>query len=127
MTRTHRFLLAAAAVSLCLATGLGAYGTHGLQGSISASAWSAFETAVAYQFYHSLGLLGAALIAERNPDSKAILLGAWLLLSGVVLFCGSIYATSFGAPAAIGSVAPLGGTAFMLGWLSLAVGIVSAR
>ncbi len=127
MTITQRFLLGSAALSLLLATLLGAYGTHGLRDSLSAAAWDSYATAVQYQFYHGLGLIGTTLVAQRYPASKLIAMAGWLLLTGVILFCGSIYATTFGAPASVGSVAPIGGLAFMLGWLSLGVGVATIR
>ena len=123
----HRFLLGAAAIALLVATVLGAYGTHGLRDTLTAAAWDSYETAIAYQFYHGLGLIGTTLIAERYPESRMIALSGWLLLAGIIVFCGSIYATTLGAPAAVGSVAPLGGMAFMLGWLALGVGLVRTR
>jgi uncharacterized membrane protein YgdD (TMEM256/DUF423 family) len=123
----HRFLLGAAAIALLVATVLGAYGTHGLRDTLTAAAWDSYETAIAYQFYHGLGLIGTTLIAERYPGSRLIALSGWLLLAGIIVFCGSIYATTLGAPAAVGSVAPLGGMAFMLGWLALGVGLVRTR
>ncbi len=123
----HRFLLGAAALALLLATLLGAYGTHGLRGSLTAAAWEAYQTAIDYQFYHGLGLLGTTLVAQRYPDSRLIALSGWLLLAGVILFCGSIYATTFGAPAIVASITPLGGMAFMLGWLALGVGLARER
>ena len=127
MLTANRYLFAAAALSLLLATVLGAYGTHGLQVSLSESAWGAYDKAVQYQFYHSLGLIGATLTAAKYPDSRLIALSGWLLLTGIVLFCGSIYATSFGAPAVVGAVTPIGGTAFMAGWLALTIGVLRAR
>ena len=127
MTITQRFLLGSAALALLLATVLGAYGTHGLRDSLSAAAWDSYATAVQYQFYHGLGLIGTTLVAQRYPASKLIAMAGWLLLTGVILFCGSIYATTFGAPASVGSVAPIGGLAFMLGWLSLGVGVATIR
>ncbi|MFP6829352.1 MAG: DUF423 domain-containing protein [Gammaproteobacteria bacterium] len=127
MTITQRFLLGSAALALLLATLLGAYGTHGLRDSLSAAAWDSYATAVQYQFYHGLGLIGTTLVAQRYPASKLIALAGWLLLTGIVLFCGSIYATTFGAPAGVGSMAPIGGLAFMLGWLSLGVGVATIR
>ena len=127
MSATHRFLLGTGALVLLLATILGAFGTHGVQAGLSASAWGAYETAVEYQFYHGLGVIGTTLVALRYPGSRLIALSGWLLLAGVVLFCGSIYATTFGAPAALGSIAPVGGMAFMLGWLALGVGVATAR
>ncbi len=127
MPTANRYLFAAAALSLMLAVVLGAYGTHGLQANLNESVWSAYETALQYQFYHSLGLIGTTLTAAKFPDSRLIALSGWLLLAGIVLFCGSIYATSFGAPAIVGAVAPIGGTAFMAGWLALTIGILRAR
>ncbi len=123
----QRFLLGAAALTLLLATLLGAYGSHGLRDSLNAAAWDAYQTAIEYQFYHGLGLIGTSFVAQRYPESRLIALSGWLLLAGVVLFCGSIYATTFGAPASVGSIAPLGGMAFMLGWLALGVGLARAR
>jgi len=127
MTITLRLLLGSAALSLFLSTLLGAYGTHGLRDSLSAAAWDSYATAVQYQFYHGLGLIGTTLVAQRYPASKLIALAGWLLLTGIILFCGSIYATVFGAPASVGSMAPIGGLAFMLGWLSFGVGVATAR
>lgn len=127
MLTAHRFLFAAAAISLLLATVLGAFGTHALQGSLSAGAWSAYETAVQYQFYHGLGLICTTLLAERYPGSRALALSGWLLLAGIILFCGSLYLLAFGAPTALGMITPLGGTAFMAGWLALGIGVLRAR
>jgi len=127
MTITQRFLLGSAALSLLLATLLGAYGTHGLRDSLSAAAWDSYATAVQYQFYHGLGLIGTTLVAQRYPASKLIALAGWLLLTGIILFCGSIYATVFGASASVGWIAPIGGLAFMLGWLTFGVGIATTR
>ncbi len=123
----HRFLLGAAALALLVATLLGAYGAHSLRATLTAAAWDSYETAIAYQFYHGLGLIGTTLVAQRYPGSRLIALSGWLLLAGMILFCGSIYATILGAPAAIGSLAPLGGMAFMLGWLALGVGLALTR
>ena len=83
---------------------------------------SAFGTAVDYQFYHGLGLIAVAILMDRSPDSKLLRAAGWLLVIGVALFCGSIYATTFGAPASLGAAAPFGGTAFMAAWLVLGLG-----
>jgi uncharacterized membrane protein YgdD (TMEM256/DUF423 family) len=126
MTKIQRIHFAAAAAALLLATALGAYGTHGLRGSLAPGAWESFSTAVDYQFYHGLGLLGTTLVSVRQPESRLISIAGWLLLAGIVLFCGSLYATALGAPA-FGSLAPTGGTAFMLGWLVFGIGVLRAR
>lgn len=127
MTKTQRIQMTAAAITLLLATLLGAFGTHGLRGHLSPGAWETFNTAVEYQFYHGLGLLGTAIVALRFPDSGLIRAAGWLLLAGILLFCGSLYLLAFGAPSLLGAIAPIGGTAFMLGWLVFAVGVLRER
>jgi len=122
MILSHRILIVASALALLTATMLGAYGAHGLQGSLSENAWSAYQTAVQYKFIHGLGLIATVLVARAYPGSKLIAASSWLLLIGIILFCGSIYATSFGAAPSFGALAPYGGSAFMLGWLALALG-----
>ena len=127
MNTTSRILLALAAAMLLLATVLGAYGAHALATVLPPARLSAYGTAVDYQFYHGLGLLAVALLTDRYPQRGAFRLAALLLVAGIVLFCGALYATSFGAPAAVGLAAPIGGTALMLAWLTLAVGAWLAR
>jgi len=118
-----RILLFAGTLALLLAVIFGAYGAHGLQGSLPPADWSAYQTAVQYQFFHGLGLMVTALIAERHPSSKLIKASGWLLLAGIIFFCGAIFATSFDAPDFVGSLAPVGGSAFMLGWAALGLGV----
>jgi len=116
-------LIAAGCLVLFAATALGAYGTHGVQGVVDAARWSAYEVAVDYQFYHGLGIIAAGILAERFPGSRLITWSGWVLLAGVIGFSGSIYATTFGAPEAVGALAPVGGLAMMAGWLMLAAGV----
>ncbi len=126
MTDSNKFLLATGAFTLFLATALGAYGTHGVQGLVDAETWSAYQVAVDYQFYHGLGVIAAAILADRFPGTRWIGVSGWILLLGMLAFCGSIYATTFGAPAGVGSLAPLGGLGMMAGWLTLAIGVLRA-
>ncbi len=116
-------LIATGCLVLFAATALGAYGTHGVQGAVDAARWSAYEVAVDYQFYHGLGIIAAGILADRFPDSRLVAWSGWVLLIGVAAFSGSIYATTFGAPEAVGALAPVGGLAMMAGWLLLALGV----
>ncbi len=126
MTRDARWMIALAALSIALATALGAFGAHGLRNVLSPDRLEVFETAVKYQFYHSIGLLGAGL-AVAARERRGVRLAARLIVVGIVLFAGSIYALTFGAPKAIGVVTPLGGLALMTGWVLFALTIWSAR
>jgi uncharacterized membrane protein YgdD (TMEM256/DUF423 family) len=114
--------LALGAAALLLATVIGAYGTHALAGTVPAATWNAFGTAVDYQFYHGLGLLFVAALTERQPQRWSFRAAGVLLVAGIVLFCGGIYATALGAAPVVGMAVPLGGTAFMAAWLALASG-----
>ncbi len=120
MSFENRILLCLAGVSLLVATIAGAAASHAL-GGLDARALHSFEIAVQFQFFHGLGLIAVTLVGARHA-SVPIRIAAWLLVVGTVLFCGSIYATSLGAPAVVGRAAPVGGVAFMIAWLAFAWG-----
>jgi len=79
-----------------------------------------YHTAVQYHFWHALALLGVALASTHLPDSLWLRSAGWLLVAGLILFCGSLYALAFGAPRQAGLATPLGGLCFILAWLALA-------
>lgn len=118
-----RVLAASGAALAALAAALAAAGSHALAGRLAPADLTAFHTAVAFQFVNALGLFAAAWTRERLPASFPARLGGWLLLAGILLFCGSIYATRLGLVPAVGPLAPLGGSAVILGWLMLAVAL----
>jgi len=114
--------LAIAALLLALATVCGAFGAHALRSHLQPERLQVWDTAVRYQFFQSLGLIGIGLTL-RSLDSGALRAAAALIVVGVVLFCGSLYALSLGAPGALGVVTPLGGLAWIGGWLLFAWGV----
>jgi uncharacterized membrane protein YgdD (TMEM256/DUF423 family) len=116
-----RLLLSFAALSLLCATIAGAVGAHAL--ALDEKALRSFSTAVQFQFFHGLGVIGITLVGLRGVGNRLLWVAAWLLVAGTVLFCGSIYARTLGAPALVGAIAPYGGMAFMLGWLAFAVSV----
>lgn len=112
-------IAAVAAVLGLIAVGMGAFGAHAFKLEMPQSGW--FETANRYHFYHVLALLTLAF-ASRGAGwwwSAA----AWAWIVGILIFCGSLYAMALGAPRWLGAVAPIGGTALMLGWLFLLVAV----
>ena len=125
-----RWVLPTAGVLLGLATIAGALGAHALAGHLSASRLAVYDTAVRYQFYQSLGLLVlGVLLRGLHPDNltavKRLAVQSFVsapraLLGGIVLFCGSLYALSLGAPPWVGIVTPCGGALLILGWLFFA-------
>ena len=117
-----RRVLGAAGVLLALATVAGALGAHTLKSHWPAERLDVYDTAVRYQFYHSLGLLSIGL-ALRTVDVGALRAAALLIIAGIVLFSGSLYALTLGAPRVIGAVTPIGGLALIAGWVVFAYGI----
>ena len=115
--------LAVAGVLLALATVFGAFGAHALKGRLSPDQLQIYETAVRYHFFHALGLLGIGLTL-RFVDTAPVRWAALLVLLGILLFSGSLYALTFGAPRSIGMVVPpVGGLALIVGWLCFAAGV----
>ena len=114
--------LGVAGILLALATIFGAFGAHTLKGHVSPDRLEVYETAVKYHFFHALGLLGIGLTL-RFVDARAVRWAAILILIGVVLFSGSLYALTFGAPRAFGIVTPCGGLALIAGWLCFQWGV----
>lgn len=113
------------AVSGFLSVALGAFGAHSLRDRLSADMLSTFQTGVSYEMYHALGLLAVGILLARfSSDGSAWLTAAgWLFLAGTILFSGSLYALSLSGVTVLGAITPLGGVAFLLGWLALAIGV----
>lgn len=99
----------------------GAFGAHALKGTLSETALSSFETGVRYQMYHALGLLVVALLVKQSPEISTLTIAGWCFIAGIVLFSGSLYGLSLAGIKALGPVTPLGGVAFMAGWVCLAI------
>jgi uncharacterized membrane protein YgdD (TMEM256/DUF423 family) len=120
-----RVFLVLAAVSGMLAVAAGAFGAHALRERMSAELLVTFQTAATYQMYHALALLGVGILLGRfSTDGSAWLTAAgWLFVAGTLLFSGSLYALALTETRWLGAITPLGGVAFLLGWLALAVGV----
>lgn len=118
---------AAAALSLAIATALGAFGAHALRPILTPERFASFDTAVTYQFFHSLGLLGIGFLQRQDPSNRIFGRLAVALLAGMLLFCGSIYALTFGAPKSVAMLAPMGGATLILTWVFAAISIWRSR
>jgi uncharacterized membrane protein YgdD (TMEM256/DUF423 family) len=103
------------AVSGLLAMAAGAFGAHALRARLSADRLAAFETGARYQMYHALAIVLAGVIASRGAQTAG-----WIFQAGIILFSGSLYALALTGTKGLGAVTPLGGLAFLAGWLWLA-------
>lgn len=109
------------ALSAGLGVALGAFGAHGLQARLSPEHLATFETGVRYQLYHAFGLLFVAAGAIAFPDSRWLPLAGWAFIAGTLLFSGSLYLLAFSGQRRWGAIAPLGGLAFIAGWVFTAL------
>ncbi|GAA0916541.1 DUF423 domain-containing protein [Rothia nasimurium] len=104
------------ALSGATAVILGAFGAHALRGLVDAQAMQPWHTAVQYHFWHTLALLAAALGLPAGGGRKTAIVS---FAVGIVLFCGSLYVLTLGAPRWVGIITPVGGIAFIAGWLAV--------
>jgi uncharacterized membrane protein YgdD (TMEM256/DUF423 family) len=110
-----------AALLLALAVGFGAFGAHALRARLDAYSQGIYERAVLYHFVHALGMLVVPLMVRAEWMAPGIGLGVCVLfLLGVLLFSGSLYAMAMTGARGLGAITPVGGIAFVLGWLLLA-------
>ncbi|WP_233510887.1 DUF423 domain-containing protein [Dyella psychrodurans] len=98
---------------------LGAFGAHGLRGTLDAAHYELWHTAVEYHFWHALAL-GLAVLCGRQKAARIASLAFGL---GIVLFSGSLYALALGGYRTIGLATPFGGVAFIVGWIALGLAL----
>jgi len=114
------------ALNAFIAVAMGAFSAHALKGKLSEHYLSVIQTAADYQFYHALGLILIGLIFLHNK-SRLITLAGWLMLNGIILFCGSLYTLSLSGTKWLGMITPLGGLCFLIAWLMLAYAHLQAK
>jgi uncharacterized membrane protein YgdD (TMEM256/DUF423 family) len=117
MDRT--FLLAGAVAGL-IAVAFGAFGAHGLRSRLTPDMLAVFETGVRYHMYHALALLVTAALVPRLPG-RAIVAAGWFFAGGIVLFSGSLYLLAVTGVTILGAITPIGGVAFLAGWIALVI------
>lgn len=101
-----------------LSVATGAFGAHALKGLLDAYSLNIYNTAVQYQMFHTLALLGVGLLQMALPQSSYRLAG-WSFTAGMVLFCGSLYLLAISGMKWLGAVTPVGGLAFLTGWAAM--------
>jgi len=110
-----RLFISLGAFFALLSVALGAFGAHALRGLLTPRSLEVFDTGARYQMVHALGLLWVGLLLSFT-GRPALRLAGWSFTVGILLFSGSLYALALSGIGGFGAVAPLGGTAFLLGW-----------
>jgi uncharacterized membrane protein YgdD (TMEM256/DUF423 family) len=116
------------ALLAALAVALGAFGAHGLKSLVEQNKFSAkdletFHTAVQYQMTHALGLILIGLLGEMRPSAMLTAAG-WIMLFGIAVFSGFLYAYVFTGTKFFAMLVPIGGVAFIVAWLGVAVAAI---
>lgn len=122
MTSNSANLFRAACILCGLAVALGAFGAHGLKERISPEMLAIFEVGVRYHFYHGLALLALTLAPARLWGSPWTRRAGWAWIVGVAIFSGSLYLLSVTGQKWLSAITPIGGVAFILGWIFAAMG-----
>jgi uncharacterized membrane protein YgdD (TMEM256/DUF423 family) len=113
-----------AAINGFLAVALGAFGAHGLEGKVSERMIEIWKTGVTYQMFHAGALFVVAILIDRWGGSGLLTTAGWSFLIGIVLFSGSLYVLTLSGVKILGAITPLGGVAFLIGWVLIIVAAV---
>lgn len=123
-----RIFLAIAALSAGLAVAAGAFASHALKTRLGERALQIFETGARYEMYHALALLLVALLLSRASGAvPSLTIAGIAFIAGTLLFSGSLYALSLTGIKILGAITPLGGAAFLLGWICVAIAAFSSN
>jgi uncharacterized membrane protein YgdD (TMEM256/DUF423 family) len=121
-----RIFFALGSFSAALGVIAGAFGAHGLRSKLTPELMEVFQTGVKYHLIHALGLIAVAWAVQRWGGGLPVAAG-WLFVAGTVIFSGSLYTLSLTGVRALGAVTPVGGLAFIVGWVLLGLAAVSGR
>lgn len=118
-----RSILITGSVFMALAVAFGAFGAHIVQDMLTPERFDVYQTGVEYHFYHALGLLIAGTVSMHFKNNKWIARSAVLFIAGILIFSGSLYILTLSDTGWLGAITPIGGVAFILGWIFFAVGV----
>lgn len=112
------------AVAMALGVVLGAFGAHGLKSRLTPDLLAVYQTGVEYHLYHALGLILVGILVVQFPHISGLKVGGWLLLAGILVFSGSLYVLAISGVRWLGAITPIGGLAFIVGWVWIAWSLV---
>lgn len=115
-----KILLIIGAINGFIAVALGAFGAHGLEGKLTESQLETWNTAVQYQMFHTIAILSVGLLLQKISATSLHWAG-WMFLIGIIIFSGSLYIYSTTSIKMFAMITPIGGVAFLIGWVLLAV------
>ena len=121
-----RLAILLGAGNAALAIILGAFAAHGLKNTLSERMLTVFETGVQYHFYHALGLIIVGILIHQVGNGKLLHYAMLLMVIGIILFSGSLYALSLSGIKWLGMITPLGGISFIVSWILIFLAYLKA-
>ncbi len=131
MIEHNKSILITSILFIVLAIVFGALGAHALEKVLNVQKLASYEVGVKYQMYHGIALLSLVALSDKINVSLKIVFR--LLISGVLVFSGSIYMLVFQELLGIklgmifGPLTPIGGVLMIIGWLVLLVKLLKAK
>lgn len=111
-------------IVMALSVAIGAFGAHGLEPRLSERMMKNYQTGVQYHMIHGIGLLIVGIVALKLTSSSMLNGAGWSFLIGIILFSGSLYTMALTGITKLGAITPIGGLAFIVGWVLLGVAVV---
>lgn len=124
---TAKKTLITGSVLMALAVAFGAFGAHFVQDLLTPERFEVYQTGVEYHFYHALGLLFLGVISFNMAYSRWLSWSAYCLVSGIFIFSGTLYVLTLTDTGWLGAITPIGGVAFIAGWICLALGVFKSH
>ncbi|WP_090396288.1 DUF423 domain-containing protein [Natribacillus halophilus] len=118
-----RIILAIGTIMAALAVAIGAFGAHGLEGRVSERMLENYQTGVQYHMFHALGMIAAGLTAALAGGNALLGWSGGLMFFGIIVFSGSLYTMALTGMTWLGAITPIGGVAFIVGWILLTVAV----
>jgi uncharacterized membrane protein YgdD (TMEM256/DUF423 family) len=115
------------AILMALGVAFGAFGAHIVEGMLTPDRFDVYQTAVQYHFYHALGLILIGALSQHLDETKWLRWSGWLITAGVVIFSGSLYLLTLTDTGWLGAITPIGGAAFIAGWICFAIGVLKSK
>ncbi|MEK4027667.1 MULTISPECIES: DUF423 domain-containing protein [Bacillaceae] len=112
------------AINAFLSVALGAFGAHGLEGKVEPKYLEIWKTGVQYQMFHALGMVLVGILIGQVQFSSMLNWSGWMMLIGTVIFSGSLYALTLSGIKVLGAITPIGGVAFLVGWVLLVLAAI---
>lgn len=123
----HKLFLMAGAIFGGLSVALGAFGAHALKDLLTKNQrLDVYETAVRYQFFHALGLILLGILIQQMPH-KFLNSAGYAFIIGTIIFSGSLYILSITNIRWLGAITPIGGLAFIIGWVLLLLAVAGTK